>query len=77
LVFRGGGRTIDREGAPAANGDEEEAEEKPKAKGKGRDPKKEYHEGSLDVVCMLNDSHFLSGGDSGSVIQLPSCVMPY
>ncbi|OCF33789.1 ribosomal RNA-processing protein 9 [Kwoniella heveanensis BCC8398] len=32
-------------------------------KGKG----KEFIEGSIDCVCMLDDQHFLSGGDSGSI----------
>lgn len=30
-------------------------------KGKGR----EFMEGSVDCVCMLDDQHFVSGGDSG------------
>lgn len=32
-----------------------------KGKGKGR----EFVEGSIDCVCMVDDQHFVSGGDSG------------
>ena len=67
LVFRGGGKTIDRREANGDVGAEpaEDDEEKPKPKSKGKDAKKEFQEGSMDVVCILDDSHFLSGGDSG------------
>jgi ribosomal RNA-processing protein 9 len=60
LVFRagvrstlGGGKKVEaQDGAVVA----------PKAnKGKG----KEFVEGSVDVVAMLDDQHFVSGGDSG------------
>jgi ribosomal RNA-processing protein 9 len=66
LVFRGGGKTFERnETNGAINGDQAEEEEKPKPKAKGKDARKEFQEGSMDVVCILDDSHFLSGGDSG------------
>lgn len=67
LVFRGGGKTLDRREANGTAGAEvvEDEEEKPKPKSKGKDAKKEFQEGSMDVVCILDDSHFLSGGDSG------------
>ncbi len=66
LVFRGGGKTTEKK---VVEEEEEEdvdmllGEKKRKTveKGKGR----EFVEGSLDVVCMLDDQHFLSGGDSG------------
>lgn len=69
LVFRGGGKTFERnETNGAINGaDQVEEEEKPKPKAKGKDARKEFQEGSMDVVCILDDSHFLSGGDSGSI----------
>lgn len=40
--------------------------------GKGR----EFMEGSVDCVCMLDDQHFVSGGDSGyvSVSDNLSCL---
>lgn len=69
LVFRGGGKTFERnETSGAINGAdqaEEEEKPKPKPKAKGKDARKEFQEGSMDVVCILDDSHFLSGGDSG------------
>lgn len=62
LVFRGGGKTTER----LVQEEEEDVDmlgddKKRIEKGKGR----EFVEGSLDVVCMLDDQHFLSGGDSG------------
>jgi ribosomal RNA-processing protein 9 len=41
----------------------EEPAEKPKMDKKGK--RKEFVEGSLDTVCVLDEQHFLSGGDSG------------
>lgn len=34
---------------------------------RSRDADREYYEGSVDVVCALDDSHFIAGGDSGSI----------
>lgn len=68
LVFRGGGKTVNRPEA-VENGEED----KPngavngKTKTKSKDSKNDFYEGSMDVVCILDDSHFLSGGDSGSI----------
>jgi len=73
LVFRGGGKTF--EGAKGLAEEEkkerlgggfypgEEPAEKPKMDKKGK--RKEFVEGSLDTVCVLDEQHFLSGGDSG------------
>lgn len=74
LVFRGGGRTFEgvkgladeekkeRIGGGYFPGEEPEQQQKPRdRKGKG----KEHVEGSIDVVCALDEQHFLSGGDSG------------
>lgn len=62
LVFRGGGRSFER---PADDTDTNaavgEQAKKVDRKGKGR----EIVEGSIDVVCMLDEQHFVSGGDSG------------
>ncbi|WVF69527.1 hypothetical protein IAT40_004305 [Kwoniella sp. CBS 6097] len=83
LVFRGGGKTKldqrgllpeerkERLGGGWTEGVEPESEVAQKKnglrngdrKGKG----KEFIEGSIDCVCMLDDQHFLSGGDSGSI----------
>jgi ribosomal RNA-processing protein 9 len=78
LVFRGGGRTFEgfkgiapdpRKERLGGGLEEEKAEdaekrrevERIKQKGKGR----EFVEGSIDCVCMLDDQYFVSGGDSG------------
>jgi ribosomal RNA-processing protein 9 len=77
LVFRGGGRTFENYQGIAPNPikerlgggwEEEKAEDavkrkelEKKGKGKGR----EFIEGSIDCVCMVDDQHFVSGGDSG------------
>ncbi|WVQ79836.1 hypothetical protein IAT38_001936 [Cryptococcus sp. DSM 104549] len=77
LVFRGGGKTKEgarglmpeerkeRLGGGWVGGDEPvEEEKKVDRKGKGR----EFVEGSIDCVCMVDDQHFVSGGDSGSIL---------
>lgn len=69
LVFRGGGTSRMRqvlEGSKAADDLESgglEAEASAKGGSKGRT----FVEGSAEVVAMIDESHFLSGGDSGSV----------
>ncbi|TFY80355.1 hypothetical protein EWM64_g3654 [Hericium alpestre] len=67
LVFRGGGRSSVRElleGGALEGLDEEEAAE---AQKKHHKEQKKYVEGSLESVAMLDESTFLSGGDSGSI----------
>lgn len=62
LVFRGGGRSKLRdllEGGAFEGMDVNEADE-PKEK-----VQKTYVEGSMEVVCMVDETNFLSGGDSG------------
>ena len=62
LVFRGGGRSKLRdlleggafEGMDVGDGD----------KSGGKEPKS-YIEGSMEIVCMVDETTFLSGGDSG------------
>lgn len=64
LVFRGGGRSKVRdllEGGAFEGMDVGEGE-KPKEK-----EQKTYIEGSMEVVCMIDETTFLSGGDSGCV----------
>ncbi|ORX35926.1 putative Pre-rRNA processing protein associated with U3 snRNP [Kockovaella imperatae] len=79
LVFRGGGRTFEgvRGVVPDARKErlgggweleDDSVEQRRQAaqrdkKGKGR----EFVEGSIDCVCMVDDQHFVSGGDSGSI----------
>ncbi|EJU01615.1 WD40 repeat-like protein [Dacryopinax primogenitus] len=57
LVFRGGGRSRLRE---VLEGGMEDAEQSEKGKGS-------YIEGSLECVAMVDESTFLSGGDSGTI----------
>ncbi|QRV84696.1 WD repeat-containing protein [Ceratobasidium sp. AG-Ba] len=71
LVFRGGGRSRLREVLEGGmeqddeEGDEEGGEKKGKSKGKEKG--KSFLEGSIDCVAMLDESTFVSGGDSGSL----------
>ncbi|CAE6441560.1 unnamed protein product [Rhizoctonia solani] len=74
LVFRGGGRSKLREvlegGMEEASGGEEEDEDPAgsrKRKGKEKEKSKSFLEGSIDCVAMLDESTFVSGGDSGSI----------
>ncbi|TXT04972.1 hypothetical protein VHUM_03792 [Vanrija humicola] len=46
---------------------EEEVQLVLRSGGKTRDEGREYVEGSVDVVCALDDSHFVSGGDTGTI----------
>ncbi|KAL1407030.1 pre-rRNA processing protein [Vanrija albida] len=46
---------------------EEEVQLVLRSGGKTRDGDREYVEGSVDVVCALDDSHFVSGGDTGTI----------
>ncbi len=64
LVFRGGGRSAVRElleGGGLADVDDEDQNDRK------RGPGKKCVEGSLDCVAMIDESTFLSGGDSGCV----------
>ena len=79
LVFRGGGRTFENVSGLAPEPRKErlgggwevekpdEAAKREELEKKGKRKGEEYIEGSIDVVCMIDDSHFLSGGDSGSI----------
>ena len=49
-------------------------EEKPKRR--IRRGGKEYVEGSIDVVCVLDDQRVISGGDSGYVFSSPYTTIP-
>jgi len=64
LVFRGGGRSSVRElleGGGLADVDDEGDRD---GKREGQSEKK-YVEGSLECVAMIDESTFVSGGDSG------------
>ena len=62
LVFRGGGRSKLRDllegGAFAGMGADEDGKLKEKEE-------KTFIEGSMEVVCMIDETTFVSGGDSG------------
>lgn len=84
LVFRGGGRSRVREvlegglrGDDEVEGDDmdEDGPLIPKAKGREREEKK-FIEGSLESVAMIDETTFVSGGDSGyvSCSTLTSCA---
>lgn len=65
LVFRAGIKSTEGHGKRVEAQDGAAVVQAVKAgKGKG----KEFVEGSVDVVAMLDDQHFVSGGDSGYVI---------
>lgn len=66
LVFRGGGRSSARELLEGGGLADFEDEERDSGKRGGRTEMK-YVEGSLDCIAMIDESTFLSGGDSGSI----------
>jgi hypothetical protein len=57
---QGGGKEEEKEKERVIPGAEEE-----KPRRRIRKGGKEYVEGSIDVVCVLDDQRFVSGGDSG------------
>lgn len=75
LVFRGGGRSRVREvlegglrGEDEDVGDEEEGDDggvQGKGKGKAREKTTKFVEGSMECVAMIDETTFVSGGDSG------------
>ncbi|KAI9513484.1 WD40 repeat-like protein [Russula earlei] len=67
LVFRGGGRSSVRElleGGGLADVDEEGDQDGGRRRGQSE---KKCVEGSLECVAMIDETTFLSGGDSGSI----------
>jgi len=78
LVFRGGGKSAIREllegGAFEGQEDEEhmdgaEGDGVISNKGKEKMKEKKYAEGSIECVAMIDETTFVSGGDSGYVVQ--------
>ncbi|THU86918.1 hypothetical protein K435DRAFT_867764 [Dendrothele bispora CBS 962.96] len=66
LVFRGGGKSKIREVLEGGLGrldDEEDSAEREKE----NDVKKRFAEGSLECIAMIDESTFVTGGDSGSI----------
>ncbi|KIJ58424.1 hypothetical protein HYDPIDRAFT_113201 [Hydnomerulius pinastri MD-312] len=71
LVFRGGGRSAVRElleGGAFEGLEEEEAE----GGKKGKEGKKKFVEGSIECVAMIDETNFVSGGDTGFVFLVTS-----
>jgi ribosomal RNA-processing protein 9 len=68
LVFRGGGKSAIRElldgGALEGHESDEEGAGK---KGKGGEGQKKFVEGSIECVAMIDETNFVSGGDTGSI----------
>jgi len=64
LVFRGGVRNSARELLEGGGLADFEGEERVSGK-RGGQTEMKYIEGSLDCVAMIDESTFLSGGDSG------------
>ncbi|KAK0469290.1 WD40-repeat-containing domain protein [Desarmillaria tabescens] len=62
LVFRGGGRSRVRDVLEGGLADQEDGEPEPK-----RDVTMKFVEGRLECVAMIDESMFVSGGDSGSI----------
>ena len=66
LVFRAGGRSRWEDVLEGAEGEDADADGEPK-KSKGK-KKEVFVEGSVECVAMVDESTFLSGGDSGCVL---------
>ena len=68
LVFRGGGKSALREllegGAFEGHESDEEGGGK---KGKGTEKQKTFVEGRIECVAMVDETYFVSGGDTGYV----------
>ncbi|KAF8839721.1 Rnu3ip2 protein [Paxillus ammoniavirescens] len=68
LVFRGGGKSAIREllegGALDGHDSDEERDGK---KVKGTEGPKKFVEGSIECVAMIDETNFVSGGDTGSI----------
>ncbi|KAJ3506935.1 hypothetical protein NMY22_g17089 [Coprinellus aureogranulatus] len=67
LVFRGGGRSRIREVLEGGLKGDEEDDMDVDGGSKRKDQQKSYIEGSLECVCMIDETTFVSGGDSGSL----------
>lgn len=69
LVFRGGGKSAIREllegGALEGMDEEEDAEGAAKKRREREGEQKKFVEGSLECIAMVDETTFLTGGDSG------------
>ena len=67
LVFRGGGRSRIREVLEGGLKGDEEGDDMDVDGASKKGQQKSYIEGSLECVCMIDETTFVSGGDSGSL----------
>lgn len=69
LVFRAGGtskiRSVLEGGLDGIENDDDEDNEDLTGKKKVATTEKKFVEGSVDCTAMIDDTHFVSGGDSG------------
>jgi ribosomal RNA-processing protein 9 len=65
LVFRGGGRSRVREVLEGDFGGVDDGMDRDE---RGKTGEKKYVEGSLECVAMVDETNFVSGGDSGFVL---------
>jgi len=66
LVFRGGGKSRLREVLEGGAGDEDVDPEETEVASKSTEVK-QFIEGSVDCVAMVDENTFVSGGDSGTI----------
>ena len=73
LVFRGGGgsKWMDDLDGIEEDGEEDEAGQTKRRKGKGKESGQKFVEGSIECVAMIDESTFVSGGDSGYAVLFP------
>ncbi|KAF9242301.1 WD40 repeat-like protein [Melanogaster broomeanus] len=68
LVFRGGGKSAIRELLDGGALEGHESDEEGAGKnGKAAEGQKKFVEGSIECVAMIDETNFVSGGDTGSI----------
>lgn len=68
LVFRGGGRSRIREVLDGGLRGDDEGDDPDEAEGeRAKETTKKFIEGSIECVAMIDETTFVSGGDSGYV----------
>ncbi|KAF7315331.1 WD-REPEATS-REGION domain-containing protein [Mycena indigotica] len=68
LVFRGGGRSKIRDVLDGGlKGEDDEEDEKMEGTSKPKEKSRKFIEGSMECVAMIDETTFVSGGDSGSL----------
>ncbi|KAG8934836.1 pre-rRNA processing protein [Tulasnella sp. 418] len=67
LVFRGGGKSALRDMLEGGGLEPDDEDEVGNSRRKGPKDSDSFVEGSIDTVAMIDETTFLSGGDSGSI----------